>query len=444
MPSGEGDKYPPMVNLQQYYIEQFLIDAIAEVNARAPGSVEIRWASQIVSCEAGAAGIELRVENARGGYQTRADWVVACDGGQSFVRSSLGLQLKGTGYEGRYAIVDIELPSTYPTERRAWFDPPWARGTTVLMHRQPDNIWRVDYQLAGSVDASHALEPGQVQEFVQTHLEAIGEGHLTWSPVWSSVYRAGAMTLDAYRHGRILFAGNAAHAMPIFGVRGLNSGFDDADNLVWKLAAVLHGKGREALLDSYSVERVQAFHVNAASARRSTEFMSPPNRGSELMREAALSLAGQHQGIARLINPRQTHAITYIGSPLSSGDESLQPGLQPGAPLVDASLRDGRHLSDLLAGNGFTLLAFSPFAMAEAVESATDSPQWSFLRCRSALLELGADLASWAADLYGAKPGAAYLVRPDGHICARWQSPPNVDAVLAAIRCACGEPEILQ
>lgn len=431
MPSGADDKYPPMINLQQYYIEQFLLDAVDAVNARSPGRIEIRWASKVVDCRAGEAGATVRIETPLGSYRASTEWLVACDGGQSFIRSSLGLALKGTGYQGRYAIVDIELASTHPTERRAWFDPPWARGTTILMHRQPDDIWRVDYQLAAGLDAADVMQPEQIRRFVQTHLDAIGEGHLPWRPVWTSIYRAGAMTLDAYRHGRILFAGNAAHAMPIFGVRGLNSGFDDADNLVWKLAAVLQGRGTQALLDSYSDERVQAFHVNAESAMRSTEFMSPPHRGFDLMREACLSLAGRHPGIARLVNPRQTHAITYAGSPLSCGDEGApEEGLPPGAPLVDARTADGRHLTDLLAPDGFTLLAAAPWPEQAALEAATQAPTWPFLPCRCVILPPGA-----ASDTHLA--GMDHLVRPDGHVCGRWHAP-SASTVLAAIQRACG------
>ncbi|MBB1625924.1 FAD-dependent monooxygenase [Achromobacter sp. UMC71] len=447
MPSRADDKYPPMINLQQYYIEQFLLDAINAVNQRHPGRVDIRWASKIVHCAPAPDGVTVHVANALGRYQASADWLVACDGGQSFIRSSLGLELKGTGYQGRYAIVDIELASGHPAERRAWFDPPWARGTTILMHRQPDNLWRVDYQLAGSVDAAHAMQPDQINRFVQTHLDAIGEGHLPWTPVWTSVYRAGAMTLDAYRHGRILFAGNAAHAMPIFGVRGLNSGFDDADNLVWKLAAVVQGKGADALLDSYSHERVHAFHVNAESAMRSTEFMSPPNRGFELMREACLSLAERHPGIARLINPRQTHAITYTGSPLSSGQyrvpdpppaEANKPHpAAPGAPLTDARLPDGRHLTDLLAVHGFTLLTFGPWAPADALQTSTHAPDWPRLPCRAVALPPGADLSHALGLPPAALAGAALLVRPDGHLCAGWHAPALSD-VLTALEHACG------
>lgn len=431
MASEVDDKFPPMINLQQYYIEQFLLDAIEEVNRQSPGRVEIRWASKVVELETGGKGVTLCVENPLGSYRTSADWLVACDGGQSFVRSSLGLELKGTGYQGRYAIVDIELDSDYPTERRAWFDPPWAKGTTILMHRQPDNIWRVDYQLAPGLDAAQIMLPEKIRTFVQTHLDAIGEGHLSWKPVWTSIYRAGAMTLDAYRHQRILFAGNSAHAMPIFGVRGLNSGLDDADNLIWKLAAVLQHRAADGLLDSYSTERVQAFHANAENAMRSTEFMSPPHRGFELLREASLSLAARHPHIARLVNPRQTHAITYTRSPLSCADQYMEGiGTAPGAPLGDCRLADGSYLTDLLAYHGFTLLLGSPWPGQLALEAATQAPGWRFLPCRCVILAPEDASASGLA-------ASAHLIRPDGHVCARW-SAPVLNTVLAAIERACG------
>jgi 3-(3-hydroxy-phenyl)propionate hydroxylase len=430
MPWQSTDRFAPMVNLQQYYIEQFLLDEIAVVNAAAPGRIDMRWQNQVTALQQDADGLELTVTTPAGRYTTRAQWLVACDGGQSFVRGSLDLALKGVGYQGRYAIVDIELPSTSPTERRAWFDPPWARGTTILMHRQPDDIWRIDYQLAPQQDADHVLEPPQIQAFVQTHLDAIGEGHLPWKPVWTSIYRAGAMTLDNYRHGRILFAGNAAHAMPIFGVRGLNSGLDDADNLVWKLAACLHGQGGDALLDSYSQERIAAFHVNARSAMRSTEFMSPPHRGFALMREAALSLAGRHLGIARLVNPRQTHAITYEQSALSATGDDVARGPRVGAPLQDVRLDDGRFLSEALAHGVFTLLSFDEPAMRLPEPAASAAPNASpTLPCVT--LAIAPD--GPAAIAFGATPGEAWLVRPDGHVCGRWQlaDPCVIQAALA-------------
>ncbi|MBU2410194.1 MAG: FAD-dependent monooxygenase, partial [Gammaproteobacteria bacterium] len=363
MPHDQRQKLPPMINLEQYYIEQYLLDEIVRRNDQTPGLIDLRWGTELRGFEENTSGLTLQAGNALGGYAMHAQWLAACDGGQSFARKALGLELKGTGYEGRYVIIDIELHSTHPTERRAWFDPPWNPGSTVLMHRQPDDIWRIDYQLRAGQDTEAALQPAAVADFVQRHLDAIGEGHLPWKTVWTSVYRAGAMTLDSYRHGRVLFAGNAAHAMPIFGVRGLNSGFDDADNLAWKLALVARGVSDPSLLDSYSQERIAAFHINAESAMRSTEFMSPPSRGFDLLREAALSLSGAHRGIANLINPRQTQAVQYTSSVLSSDDE-LAAGPGPGEAMPEQPLASGGHLTDWI-GPAFTVLVMN-FEQADA------------------------------------------------------------------------------
>ena len=434
MPHDETQKFPPMINLEQYYIEQFLLDEIARVNASSPEGqpmVEMRWASRVTAFSQDGEGVRLTVENALGCYETRARWLVATDGGQSFIRHALGLELKGAAYQGRYAIVDIELASASPTERRAWFDPPWARGTTILMHRQPDNLWRIDYQLRRHENVDESLTPEQIRSFVQRHLDAIGEGHLPWTPVWASNYRAGAMTLDAYRHGRTLFAGNSAHAMPIFGVRGLNSGFDDADNLAWKLAAVVQGRASDRLLDTYSTERVQAFHLNAESAMRSTEFMSPPSRGFELLREAALSLAGDHPAIASLINPRQTSALTYAGSPLSTSGDALKAGPIEGAPLAEVQLADGSHLTDRLNDAGFTLIGVGAAASGVQALCASLPADAASIPVRPVSVE-----DARVAAAYGADPGAVYLVRPDGHVAARWRAP-LPDHVRQALRRAC-------
>jgi len=430
MPHDAQQKLPPMINLQQYYIEQFLVDAVARVNQHTPGLIEIRWASQVDALQITGASVALDVANALGRYRLDADWVVACDGGQSFVRKQMGLPMHGTGYEGRYVIIDIDLPSKHRTERRAWFDPPWNRGSTVLMHQQPDNLWRIDYQLRHGDDAEKALQPDQAAAFVQRHLDAVGEGHLPWKLVWTSIYRAGAMTLDSYRHGRVLFAGNAAHALPIFGVRGLNSGFDDADNLAWKLAFVIDGKAPAALLDSYSDERLVAFHINAEHAKRSTEFMSPPSRGFDLFREAALSLAQEHRDIANLINPRQTQAVAYRQSALSSPSDAFAAGPEPGAVLIDLPLvgEPMKYLIETL-GIGFTLLVFKASgAVADAVQALA--------RADSSLKVVRLNDARVAA-AYDATEGTVYLVRPDGHVAGRWRQP-DLATLRGALVRACG------
>lgn len=447
MPHDERQKLPPMINLEQYYAEHYLLEEIFRRNEATPGLIDIRWGTELVGIAQDEDGVTLDVRNPERAYRLQGQWLAACDGGQSFVRKSLGLSLEGTGYEGRYVIIDIELHSKHPTERRAWFDPPWNPGSTVLMHRQPDDIWRIDYQLRAGQSTEEALTPAAVAEFVQRHLDAIGEGHLPWKTVWTSVYRAGAMTLESYRHGRVLFAGNAAHAMPIFGVRGLNSGFDDADNLAWKLAFVARGLSDAALLDSYSQERIEAFHVNAENAMRSTEFMSPPSRGFDLMREAALSLSEAHRGIAQLINPRQTQAVRYAASALSSEGDVLAAGPLPGEVMAEQQLEQG-HLTDWIAPV-FTLLVLRPRAGTallpeDEVAQALRGDLPFAVRVIAGAGVDGADAHADAAvfEALGASDGAFYLLRPDGHVAARWQNLPGGALTGALSRAAAAFKEI--
>ena len=446
MPDDENQKLPPMINIQQYWIEQFLVDAAQ----RRAGLIEIRWGTELTGFEQCDDGLRLQARAGGADYTLDADWMIACDGGQSFVRKSLGLKLEGTAFEGKYVIVDIELPSPYPTERRAWFDPPSNPGSTVLMHKQPDDLWRVDYQIPDDADLDEAMKPENVAAFVRRHLEMIGEGELPWKIVWISAYRAGAMTLERYRHGRILFAGNAAHAMPIFGVRGLNSGFDDVYNLGWKLAATLHGWGDETLLASYDDERLHAYRVNAASAIQSTEFMAPPSRGFSLMREAAVTLAQRHPGIAELANPRQTSVITYDRSPLNLPSDTLAAGPVPGAVLPECPIGGPAgvvHITDLM-GPRWSALVFSAAAWLDPqLDAALREVEHGTVPFRTVVIAatgrpagdthrtLVLDQWSRAARMYGAEDGATYLVRPDGHVAGRWarQDAPGLRAALAGL-----------
>lgn len=437
MPQDQDQKLPPMVNLAQYHIEQFLLDA-AEKKA---DLIDIRWQTRVTAIDARADAATLSLATPDGSYQLNADWVVACDGGRSTIREELGLQLQGTSYEGRYVIVDIELKSERPTERLAYFDPPSNPGSTVLVHKQPDNVWRIDYQLRDDEDAAQAVKPENVIPRVQSLLKMMGESG-AWSPIWITIYKANALSLESYKHGRVLFGGDAAHLVPIFGVRGANSGIDDADNLAWKLAFVIQGLASEQLLDSYSAERVFATHENLSYGTKSTEFMAPPSFAFDLMRRAVLSLAVKHAHVRSLINPRQTSAITYSDSLLNAVDKApaaFAAGPVPGAVLPECPLtivasgatREG-HLTDLI-GPHFSAFYFSekesvPASLAE-LEAAMQSKNIPFklLLLTMHLSQDVTDCHGWDHTgrlfaMYGAKPGTLYLVRPDGHVLGRWHA----------------------
>jgi 3-(3-hydroxy-phenyl)propionate hydroxylase len=441
MPSEPGERFAPMVNIQQYWLEQFAHEALQ----RTPDLCELRWSTRVVALRQDAQGVDVEVEGLDGARETlRAGWLAACDGGRSTVREQLGLQLQGMQYDGRYVIVDIAQKSQRTVERLAWFDPPSNPGSTLLMHRQPGDVWRIDYQLRPGEDPEEAIKPETVLPRVQSHLAMIGETE-PWKPLWISVYNAKCLTLDDYRHGRVLFAGDAAHLVPIFGVRGLNSGLDDAGNLAWKLALVVQGRASAALLDSYTHERLLAARENMAFGAKSTEFMAPPHHGFALMREAALRLASEDAPVRSLINPRQTTPIRYRGSPLSApGDEAaFEGGAAAGETAPEARLLGVAgpcHLTQLF-GHRFTALWFGDGGLPDGLEDD------GLLCCRQVARQgmagpqrlVDRDGQAWSR--YDAREGTLYLVRPDGYVLGRWRAydAPQLAAALAPFNLALQE-----
>ena len=416
MSSEPTQRFAPMVNIQQFYVEEYVHQALQGQ----PHLADVRWSSRVETVRENGGGVEVLVRTPEGLQAVRCDYLVACDGGRSTVRDQLGLQLEGTQYEGSYVIVDIVQKTKRPVERLAWFDPPSNPGSTLLMHRQPDDVWRIDYQVRDGEDPVEATKPENVLPRVQSHLAMIGE-HEPWEPLWISVYNAKCLTLPAYRHGRVFFAGDAAHLVPIFGVRGLNSGLDDAGNLAWKLAAVLRGDAQDGLLDSYSVERVHAARENIAYGAKSTEFMAPPNFAFKLLREATLRLAVSDETVRPLINPRQSAPVSYEASPLNVAQtgkwssDLAAPG-QPAPEALLAAPHGAFHLTQSF-GKDFVCLVFGEGALPEAIAALTVAG--------IGVLDIppDADVHGQARERYGlggAATRALVLVRPDGYVMGRW------------------------
>lgn len=428
-PHEEDNRFFPMNNIQQQYLEEYLLDACA-----ASPLVELRWGNKLEKVVQDARIATLSIDTPAGPYTLEADWVVAADGGRSGIRSQLGLQMEGASYEGFFVIADIRIDLPLPTERLAFFDPPWNPGNTILMHREPLGIWRVDYQLPPGETPEQALQPASMKARIDAQLAMIGHAGATWEMDWSSVYSARTLTLPDFRHGRVLFTGDAAHLLPIFGVRGANTAFQDSQSLAWHLAFVAKGLAGESLLANFSTERVGAAREIIDEAGKSTRFMAPPSRGFKLLRDAVLSLSLTQAFVRPLYHWRTSRPHEYTGSALNSpGDDNalFRSGPAHGAPPQDVRLGPDDHLLDRL-GHGFTLLvAIAGDALPAALQEAIAEVRGRGVPVKVIAIGAGAevrgadefvpDSQGRLRQRYGMEgPGAAYLLRPDQHVCARW------------------------
>ena len=356
MPHSDQERFFPMYNIQQQYIEQFLVEKAMAY----PELIDMRWQSEVVGLKNAEDGVQLTVLTPEGEYELRADYLLAADGGKSPTRKMLGLRMNGDNLPGNYVIADIQMEHDFPTERRSFFESQANRDATILIHKQPDNIWRVDWQILDDQDHDEAMREGNIRARVQAILDMIGHTG-PWELEWWSIYTANTLCLDEYRHGRVLFVGDAAHIVPIFGVRGLNNGFSDAVNAAWKLAYVLRGEAQDSLLDSYTPERRGATLDVFNSAGKSSRFMTPPTRGYQLMRKAALQLSISQEFTRRFADPRQVQPYTYRASPITSfsdRDAAMPRGPEAGAPAINRRIADNDYLLDHL-GPGFTGLYFN-------------------------------------------------------------------------------------
>ena len=428
-PKSEDDRYWPMLNIQQQYLEEFLHEACL-----ATGKIEIRWGNQVIDVHTHTEGVHLTVDTPAGSYQIDANWLVAADGGRSAIRSRLGLEMEGTSYEGQFVIADIRVDLPLPTERLAFFDPDWNRGNTVLMHKEPHGIWRVDYQLPKGESPEEALQPQRLKERIDAQLSMIGHAGIPWDLDWSSVYSARTLTLPSYQHERVLFVGDAAHLLPIFGVRGANTAFQDAQSLGWHLAWVCRGLSGSKLLSNFSEERVGAAREIINEAGKSVRFMAPPSMGHEWVRNAVLSLSLSQDFVRPLYHWRTSRPHEYTDSQINSRDDDdacFVNGPGHGATAQNVKLPDQTHLMDHLGG-GFDLIWFSDDPLPEFVQA--EVVEWRQKKWPLRLLAVsktrshveGADITLPDPEgrfraIYGVeKEGCAYLLRPDQHVCARW------------------------
>ena len=327
-----GHRRPAFINLQQYYAEGYLYE-----QARQQPNIELRWKNKVAGVMQGDDGVTLTVETPEGPYTLHADWLIACDGARSPVRKLIGQESHGRIFRDRFLIADVRMTADFPSERWFWFDPPFHPNQSVLLHRQPDNVWRIDFQLGWNADPVEAVKPENVLPRIRALLGPDAQFELEWV----SVYTFACERMDKFRHGRIVFAGDSAHRVSPFGARGANSGVQDAENLAWKLKLVVAGLAPDTLIDSYSAEREFAADENILNSSRATDFITPKSDISRSFRNAVLNLAKDHPFARSLVNSgRLSLPATYAGSPLNTPDADAFTGrMTPGAVALDAPLQ---------------------------------------------------------------------------------------------------------
>jgi len=418
-----GHKMPAFINLQQYYVEEFLVARASELANR----IELRWKNKVTGISSRADGVEIEVETPGGCYRLEADWVIAADGGRSPLRGMLGLPFPGETFEERFLIADVHMQADFPNERWFWFEPTFHQGESALLHRQPDDIFRLDFQLGPSADPERERRPERVLPRIRAVV-----GETPFELEWSSVYAFRCARMERFVHGRVIFAGDSAHLVSPFGARGGNGGIQDADNLCWKLASVVKGEARASLLDSYDEERGRGADENILNSTRTTNFMTPKSATERLFRDNILALAREFPFARSLVNAgRLSKPCSLEALGLQSADDpELGGAMVPGAPAADAPVADESDRTGWLLehlGGDFTLLvlADTPAEMPDrsALARLEPSPRLCAVSrngphdCKSPMLS---DPEGLVRARYGG-PGAVYLVRPDQHVAARFR-----------------------
>lgn len=447
---------PGMINLQQYYLEDYLVR-----RARQLPNLELRFKNNVIAVTPGERQVTLRVETPDGAYTLSTDWLVVADGARSPVRTMLGLDIEGRIFMDRFLIADVVMKADYPAERWFWFDPPFHPNQSVLLHRQADNVWRIDFQLGWDADPVEEKKPENVIPRIRAML---GEGR-EFELEWVSVYTFQCRRMNDLRHGRVLFVGDAAHQVSPFGARGANSGIQDTDNLAWKLKLVIDGHAPATLLDTYTEERGFAADENIMNSTRSTDFITPKSRASRHLRNAVLGLA-QHYPFARaLVNSGRLSVPSYLTeSRLNTPDEDAFAGVMvPGAPADDAPVQTSAGPSWLLRAlqQGFHLLYYvddvadmtqqqlgalralgEPREGTVAIEPIVITGQGveASVANSAALAGLRTliDAKGRIRERYDLQSGSCYLLRPDQHVAARWRTL-DAQRVRAALARALGQ-----
>ncbi len=443
---------PPFINIQQFYIEGFLVEKLLEGDAK-DRLIDLRWCHRVTAFTQNEDVATLSLATPAGAYTLEADHVVDCTGSRSPFRAWVAANVTAKKGDDRWCIADVRFKNPPPVERHTWIEAPFNEGRAVWQHLMADGVWRIDYQMAPNADPEAVSREDVVRERLHAQFSQLGQ---TLTPddyeiVWVGPYAYRSECVDTLRHGRVFFAGDSAHVVSPFGARGGNSGVQDADNLAWKLAAVVGGHAAAPLLDSYHTERHEAAQHNVMVTNRTARFLRPADGAERLFRTAAIGLAKRHAFARQLVNTgrmstpnRYTRSAACVAASVGSGQatQNIAFAWADGSPGTLCDLlgwAQGRLLLLVFGSLTFAAaarlqaLAATPGVrcvqvlaandQASAIEHIRDPQGHVRATCQVSAIPIS---AAWA------------LLRPDSYIAATGE---KIDAALArAVATALGVP----
>ena len=401
----KGQKFPAFINLQQYYVEEYLIERCFELK----DYIDLRFSSEVIDHEQNKETVNITVRCPEGDYELKSLYMIASDGAESPTRKRMNLSFDGEVFDEHFLIVDIFM-ETQPfesdrPERWFWFAPTFHEGQSALLHKQAENIYRIDLQLEENIDKKKELDPERVRKRIKKVVKSD-----KFEIDWMSIYKFKCASLDKMVFDRIIFVGDSAHVVSPFGARGGNGGMHDVDNLGWKLASILKDDTSCKILNSYNDERIQAAKENILNSSRATNFMTPKNKMAKVFRDQVLKLATSNQFSRNLINSGRLSVPFKINSFKLDNEYKYDPLL--GSIYIDFPILDRKgtrlFLTDLIA-NSYNLLSFSKIKMEFPNDlniisvGEKNNQDVDFLDCEGK-----------GSERYSA--GLNYLIRPDGYI----------------------------
>lgn len=431
-------RHPYDLNLSENETEEILTERLVALG----GAVARGW--ELSSLEQSESQVIAQLRSTEGIERTvTADWLVGTDGIHSRVREACGIDVDGHRYLRRWGVIDGQLQDWQHAPDRAAIQ---IEAPALNPIPLPQGRWRIYFRVDDDIDNAALLEQ------INAGLESLSPGSRLHEPDEPMLYHTYRQLSAHYQSGRVLLAGDAAHACSPIEGHGMNTGIHDSFNLGWKLALVIQGTADAKLLASYEQERRPAADAVGASGDIAEELRSIPNHPAavERVKRALCAMLTTSRGQLRAAQAESELEFHYRDSPLVSGyhaagDAARQNwfGPLPGdctpdaGPLLKPGSAETLQLSQLICNEGHSLLwmatdqtevpaleefhhilqACGVFWIISTARPPEFLPESSLQECW--LHDIAGKVHAW----FGVIDPSLFLIRPDGHIAFRSEPP---------------------